>query len=58
VDPDDPESVEALVRALDRHRPEILRAADAVHELELRPVAATAHRYADIYRRPGGNDDE
>jgi GT2 family glycosyltransferase/glycosyltransferase involved in cell wall biosynthesis len=52
VDPDDPESVEALVRALDRHRPEILRAAEAAHALELRPVSATAQRYADLYGPP------
>jgi glycosyltransferase involved in cell wall biosynthesis len=58
VDPEDRDSVEALVRALDRYRPEILRAAEAAHELVLRPVAATAHRYADIYRRPRATDAE
>jgi GT2 family glycosyltransferase/glycosyltransferase involved in cell wall biosynthesis len=52
VDPDDPAEIEALVRALDRHRPEILRAARAVEDLVLRPVAATADRYANMYRRP------
>ena len=52
VDPEDRPSIEALVRALDGHRPEILRAAGAVQDLVLRPVAATADRYANIYRRP------
>ena len=52
IDPEDRPSIEALVRALDRHRPEILRAAGAVQDLVLRPVAATADRYANIYRRP------
>ncbi len=51
VDPEDRPSIEALVRALDRHRPEILRAAHAVEELALHPVAATADRYANMYRR-------
>ena len=55
VDPEDRPSIEALVRALDRHRPEILRAAGAVQDLVLRPVAATADRYANIYRRPGSS---
>ena len=52
IDPEEPASLEALVRALDRHRPEIARAAAAVRDLALRPVAATADRYANIYRQP------
>jgi glycosyltransferase involved in cell wall biosynthesis len=52
IDPDDAGEIEALVRALDRHRPEILRAARAIEDLVLRPVAATADRYANMYRHP------
>jgi GT2 family glycosyltransferase/glycosyltransferase involved in cell wall biosynthesis len=52
VDPEDPDALIDLVRALDRHRPEVLRAAAAVHDHVLRPVAATAPRYAELYRHP------
>ena len=54
IDPDDPQSLIDLVEHLDRAREEILRATRRAIELHIDPVAATADRYAALYRNGKG----
>jgi len=49
IDPDDPDELEALVRRLDAHRPELLRATRRADAVELRSVEETAGPYAALY---------
>jgi GT2 family glycosyltransferase/glycosyltransferase involved in cell wall biosynthesis len=50
VDPADREEVATLVRNLDRDRHEVLRVTRRVRDLRFVTVAATAERYAELYR--------
>jgi glycosyltransferase involved in cell wall biosynthesis len=50
VDPDDPGELAALVRRLDRARWELRRATESARAVAHEPVAATAGRYAALYR--------
>jgi GT2 family glycosyltransferase/glycosyltransferase involved in cell wall biosynthesis len=50
VDPDDYAALRDLVEQVDRSRLALLRATEAAATAPVGPVAATAHRYADLYR--------
>jgi glycosyltransferase involved in cell wall biosynthesis len=52
IDPTDADGLVRLVERLDANRDEVLRATRRVHAIELDPVAATAPRYAALYRDP------
>jgi GT2 family glycosyltransferase len=53
IDPEDVDGIRQLIENLDGCRPELLRATQRAVDVELRTVAATAERYAELYRTPG-----
>lgn len=52
IDPFDLDAAEELLRNLDGARDEVARASRAAAAVPLQPVAATAERYAQLYRSP------
>jgi GT2 family glycosyltransferase len=53
IDPEDVDGMRQLIENLDSCRPELLRATQGAVGVELRSVAATAERYAELYRTGG-----
>jgi GT2 family glycosyltransferase/glycosyltransferase involved in cell wall biosynthesis len=50
IDPEDVDGMRQLIENLDGCRPELLRATQRAVDVELRSVAETAERYAELYR--------